>query len=188
MKPWRCIVKYSPTKQNPKFKLIFAYMATPQVEANLKSPENKIQPLIVGVQAHDLLQVRDERGMVARMVRNTDPWFSGFGEIYFSTIYPKAVKAWRKHTKMTVNYACIEGAVKIVLYDDRKNSKTYGEFNEFHLSPNNYKLLVLAPGIWSGFVGLGRKPSIIANCASIVHDDSEVERIPYNSNQIMYNW
>jgi dTDP-4-dehydrorhamnose 3,5-epimerase len=144
--------------------------------------------VISGVQLLDLKQVHDERGSVARMLSSKDPWFSGFGEIYFSTIHPNAVKAWRKHKIMTANYACIEGVVRIVLYDDRLESKTFGELNEFILSPNNYKLLVIAAGIWSGFMGLGEKTSIIANCASIVHDDNEVERIPYNSKDIIYNW
>jgi len=124
--------------------------------------------VISGVQLIDLKQVHDERGTVARMLSSNDPWFCGFGEIYFSTIHPNAVKAWRKHKIMTANYACIEGAVRIVLYDDRKESKTFGELNEFILSPNNYKLIVLTPGIWSGFMGLGEKTSVIANCASII--------------------
>ena len=32
---------------------------------------------------------------------------------------------------MTLNYAVIHGAIKFVLYDDRQNSQTKGEIQEF---------------------------------------------------------
>ena len=46
------------------------------------------------------------------------------GEIYFSYVYPKKIKAWHIHKKMTLNYVAAFGKIKLVLYDDRQNSKT----------------------------------------------------------------
>ncbi len=48
----------------------------------------------------------------------------GFGEIYFSTVYRGVVKGWHRHREMTLNYACIHGRIKLVLYDDREGSPT----------------------------------------------------------------
>ena len=40
-------------------------------------------------------KIGDERGSVMHMMRADSPWFSRFGEIYFSTVKSKVVKAWR---------------------------------------------------------------------------------------------
>ena len=48
----------------------------------------------------------------------------------------KAAAEFRKsHKKMTQNYVCVHGKVKLVLYDDREKSVTKGKF--FFLEKNN---------------------------------------------------
>ena len=54
------------------------------------------------------------------MLRSDSKVFKSFGEIYFSTIFNKSIKAWHLHKKAILNYACIKGEVKLVLFDDRK--------------------------------------------------------------------
>lgn len=44
--------------------------------------------MIDGVVIKPLRQVLDERGKIMHMLRNDDPDFEAFGEIYFSIIYP----------------------------------------------------------------------------------------------------
>jgi dTDP-4-dehydrorhamnose 3,5-epimerase len=41
------------------------------------------------------------------------------------------VKGWHYHKKQIDNMVVIKGMMKVVLYDSRKDSKTYGEVNEF---------------------------------------------------------
>ena len=36
-------------------------------------------------------------------IKKNDTGYVGFGEVYFSYINPKAVKAWKKHNRMTLN-------------------------------------------------------------------------------------
>ena len=83
--------------------------------------------MIDGIIITPLKQIFDERGKVMHMLRNDSDVFNKFGEIYFSSSYPGIIKAWHKHKEMTLNYACIEGKVKFVLYDDRPKSKTKGK-------------------------------------------------------------
>ena len=45
---------------------------------------------------------------------------------------------------------------KTVLFDDRKNSKSFGILEEFNLSLENYSLISIPPNIWNGF-GSGLK-------------------------------
>ena len=70
---------------------------------------------IDGVVVAPLRRVVDERGTIMHMLRRTDPHFTEFGEIYFSTVYAGVVKGWHRHREMTLNYACPEGRIKIAL-------------------------------------------------------------------------
>src|SRR5262249_13319304 len=68
-------------------------------------PERREWAVIEGVVVAPLRQIPDERGRVMHMLRASDPHFKGFGEIYFSVVYPGVVKGWHLHTKMVLNYA-----------------------------------------------------------------------------------
>ena len=144
--------------------------------------------MIEGVIITPLKQIIDERGKVMHMLREDSPIFSHFGEIYFSCTNPGAIKAWHLHKQMTLNYACIDGQIKFVLFDDRPNSKTRGLVQEIFLSPENYCLVTVPPQIWNGFKGVGVKPSIVANCATMVHGPEEIERRPAFDESIPYDW
>ncbi len=144
--------------------------------------------MIDGVVVTPLRQILDERGKVMHMLRNDSSVFSSFGEIYFSCIHPGAIKAWHLHKKMTLNYAVVFGEIKFVLYDDRKDSSTRGTVQELFISPESYSLVTVPPMIWNGFKGLGTKTSIVANCANLPHDPSEIERTPAFNSIIPYDW
>ena len=144
--------------------------------------------MIEGVVITPLRQIFDERGKVMHMLRKDSPVFSEFGEIYFSCTYPGAIKAWHLHKEMTLNYAVIHGSIKCVLFDDRPNSKTRGCIEEYFLSPENYSLITVPPLVWNGWKGMGNETSIVANCATIPHDPSEIERKPVLDSSIPYDW
>jgi dTDP-4-dehydrorhamnose 3,5-epimerase len=144
--------------------------------------------VIEGVIVTPLKQMFDERGKVMHMLREDSPTFSRFGEIYFSCTNPGAIKAWHLHKEMTLNYAVIFGEIKFVLFDDRPQSPTRGEIQEFFLSPENYCLVTVPPQIWNGFKGLGQKVSMVANCATLPHDPNEIERRPFLDSSIPYDW
>ncbi|WP_292369130.1 dTDP-4-dehydrorhamnose 3,5-epimerase family protein [Methanoregula sp. UBA64] len=144
--------------------------------------------MIEGVLVKPLRQIPDERGKIMHMMRNDDPDFIGFGEIYFSCIYPGVIKGWHLHRKMTLNYAVPFGAIKLVLYDDRESSRTKGEIQEIFIGPDNYCLVRIPPLVWNGFKGVGVTPSIVANCSSIPHDPDEIERMSPFDKKIAYNW
>ena len=144
--------------------------------------------MIEGIKITPLKQIEDERGKVMHMLRNDAKSFSKFGEIYFSTVHPNKVKGWHLHSKMTLNYAVLLGEIKLVLYDARSNSKTKGQVQEFFLSQKNYKLVSVPPLIWNGFMGIGNTTAIVANCADLPYDDTEIKRKSAFDKDIPYNW
>ena len=88
------------------------------------------------------------------MLRSDDKIFQKFGEIYFSTIYKNKIKAWHLHKESTLNYVCVKGIVKLVLFDDRSESKSKGEIQEITMSKDNYSLVTIPKNIWNGFKGI----------------------------------
>ncbi len=144
--------------------------------------------MIEGVVVCPLKQIVDERGKVMHMLRSDAPGFRGFGEIYFSTVHPGAIKGWHIHKKMILNYAVPHGLIKFVLYDDRAGSATQGELQELFLGPDNYCLVTVPPLVWNGFKGVGAEPAIVANCASIPHDPEEIDRKDPFDPSIPYDW
>jgi dTDP-4-dehydrorhamnose 3,5-epimerase len=144
--------------------------------------------LIEGVIVTPLKQIVDERGKVMHMLRQDAVEFSAFGEIYFSTVHPGAIKGWHIHSRMILNYAVPHGHIKFVLYDDRLGSKTRGVVQEFFMGPDNYFLVTVPPMVWNGFKGIGTEAALVANCASITHDPTEIERKDPFDPTIPYDW
>ncbi len=144
--------------------------------------------MIDGVILTPLRQIFDERGKVMHMLREDSSVFSRFGEIYFSCTHPGVVKAWHLHKQMTLNYAVIHGEIKFVLFDDRPESPTRGEIQEFFISPENYMLVTVPPMVWNGFKSIGTTASIVANCSTLPHSADELERRSPSDSNIPYSW
>jgi len=144
--------------------------------------------MIEGVEVVPLRRIPDERGTIMHMLRRTDPHFREFGEIYFSTVYRDVVKGWHRHHEMMLNYACVFGRIKLVLYDDRDGSPSKGEVVELFLGPDEYSLVIIPPEIWNGFKGMSDPYAIVANCSTHPHDPSRSRRLDPFANEIPYDW
>jgi dTDP-4-dehydrorhamnose 3,5-epimerase len=144
--------------------------------------------MIEGVEIFPLRRIQDERGMVMHMLKATDPHFQEFGEIYFSVIHPGVIKAWHLHSRMTINYAVVLGNIKLALYDQRPDSKTRGQVQEIYVGEVNYNLVRVPPGVVNGFTAVGGEKAVVANCADIPHDPTEITRIDPFTPTIPYDW
>ena len=143
---------------------------------------------IEGVEVVPLRRIADERGAVFHMLKATDPHFAGFGEVYFSSVYPGVVKGWKRHRRITAHYACILGEVTVAIYDDRDGSATQNELMELSIGPDRYALVVIPPGVWHGFQGASHPASIVANCATEPSDPAELDRLDPADPRIPYQW
>jgi dTDP-4-dehydrorhamnose 3,5-epimerase len=151
------------------------------------TPRGSEESAIPGVEVVPLRRIPDERGTILHMLRSTDPHFTRFGEIYFSTVYRGVVKGWHRHREMTLNYACIFGRIKLVLYDER-HSASNGTLQEVFLGPDNHALVVIPPDIWTGFKGMSDPFAMVANCSTHAHDPSLTTRLDPFDNHIPYDW
>jgi dTDP-4-dehydrorhamnose 3,5-epimerase len=142
--------------------------------------------MIDGVVVTPLSIIDTDGGDVLHAMKSTDIGYSGYGEAYFSTVESGAVKGWKRHNEMVSNLVVPVGMIRFVLYDDRTNSKTNGEFSEITLSLLNYKRLTIPPKLWLGFQGVDNQTSLLLNIANISHQVNEVDRLDLNG--LKYDW
>lgn len=145
--------------------------------------------MIEGVIIKTLKKIADDRGNIMKMQEANDSEFKGFGEIYFSTIYPGVVKGWHLHKNAILNYSVIKGMIKLVIFDDREDSPTKGIFQEIYLGDYNYCLVQIPKNVWNGFTCVGNNEAIVADLINVCHKEDEMLRMdPHNNEVIKYNW
>jgi dTDP-4-dehydrorhamnose 3,5-epimerase len=155
----------------------------------VKIVNNPKSSKIDGIKIVPLAQISDERGSVLHMIRKEEGLLCEVGEIYFSEVLPWKIKAWKRHKKMTQNFAVPFGLIKLAFYDDRVHSKSKGKIETLVLGrPDNYSLVQVPPLLWYGFQGIGSTPSILANCADMVHDPKESESQDYTNSDFPFLW
>ena len=146
--------------------------------------------MIAGVERHPLRVISDSRGAVLHMLRADAPHFRGFGEVYFSEVVPGAVKAWKRHKRMTQRFAVPVGRIKLVIFDDRSGSATTGEVEVVEIGrPDAYSLVIVPPLLWYGFTCISAGSALLANCPDLPHDPSEAETVDMSAaGRIPYAW
>jgi dTDP-4-dehydrorhamnose 3,5-epimerase len=123
-------------------------------------------------------------GDVLHAMKQTDQGYSGFGEAYFSWVSADVVKAWKRHTQMTMNVVVPVGTVRFVFLC--ANADGIEEFRVEEIGEDRYARLTVPPGIWFGFQGLHTPQSLLLNIANIRHDPNEVDRLALTD--INYDW
>ena len=149
----------------------------------------KQDSIVSGVRITPLKIISDERGAVLHMLRSDSDLFNIFGEVYFSEVNPGVIKGWKSHREMTQNFAVPVGNIKLVIYDNREQSGTYGNVQEIMLGrPDHYCLVQLPPMLWYGFQNVGDTKAILANCADTPHTAGESDVKDIDSLGVDYVW
>ena len=124
------------------------------------------------------------------LLRSDDDLFLKFGQVYMTTAYPGVVKGWHYHQKQTDNFVVIQGMMKVVLYDDRPESPTRGQVNEFFMGDYNSMLLSIPNLVIHGFKCISQHEAILINCPTEVYNYNNPDeyRIDPHNNDIPYKW
>lgn len=146
--------------------------------------------MISGVKVKKLKVIPDERGRLMEILRSDDEVFKKFGQVYMTTAKPGVVKAWHYHKLQDDNFTCVHGKMKLALYDARKDSPTYKEVNEFIISPDDPKLVVIPKEIYHGFKCVSETEALVINTPTEVYNykNPDEHRIDPYDNDIPYDW
>ena len=146
---------------------------------------------LAGVLWQELAVIETKGGPVLHLLRQEYalmPYSGHFGEIYFSEVLAGQIKAWKCHRRQTQLFAVPCGRLKLVLFDERQKSPSYGKVCEYLLGrPAHYGLLKIPPGIWYGFTALGGN-ALLCNCADLPHDPEESLRRELQDPRIPYTF
>jgi len=146
--------------------------------------------MIDGVMVKALKVIPDERGRLMEILRCDDEMFQKFGQVYLTTGYPGAVKAWHYHKTQTDHFCVIKGMMKVVLYDSRDGSPTRGEVNEFFLGEHRSVLLRIPSLVYHGFKTVSTEEALLINIPTepYRYADPDEFRVPPHENDIPYSW
>jgi len=146
--------------------------------------------LIKDVLVRQLKIFPDERGFLMEMLRTDWPEFMEFTQSYITACYPGVYKAWHYHKKQWDHFVCLGGMSRIVLYDARTESPTFGKVNTFHLGHLNPILLRIPPLVYHGFTAEGQQTALMVNFPTQLYNykDPDEFRAPHNDPAIPYDW
>lgn len=147
--------------------------------------------MIEGIMIKNLVKHVDERGFFAELVREDwEELLIGDEIIQFnlSFSYPGMIRAWHRHLRGQVDYfICIDGSLKICIYDDREDSKTHRELDEIIVSDENLRIVRVPGMLWHGYKAIGTKSTKLLYGVNRLYDymDPDEERRPWNDPTII---
>ena len=146
--------------------------------------------MIEGVKVKKLKVISDERGRLMEILRRDDEIFKEFGQVYMTTAKAGAIKAWHWHKLQTDNFACVFGKIRLVLYDARRDSKTYKQIDEFEMSLDNPLLVQIPASVYHGFKCTSDVEAIVINTVTKAYNykNPDEYRVDAFDNDIDYDW
>jgi dTDP-4-dehydrorhamnose 3,5-epimerase len=115
-------------------------------------------------------------------------------QVHITTTFPGRVRAWGLHQLGTDRLFVVSGLVKIVVFDGRNTSPTFGALNEFVVSEKNPGLLVIPPHLYHGWKNIGNSEAIIINMPDRMYDYEQPDALdlPWESEAaariVPYRW
>ena len=146
--------------------------------------------MIEGVKIKKLKTHSDKRGYFREILRDNEGYLKHFGQASVSLTKPGIIKAFHWHKHQDDIFYVISGKAQIVLYDIRKNSKTFNQRNIFKMSDKNPKVLFIPKKVAHGYKALGKRPLIMLYIMSRAYNASNPDeyRIPFDDKMVGFNW
>ena len=146
--------------------------------------------MIQGVVCKKLNVFPDERGHLMEIMRCDDELFEKFGQVYITTTYPGVIKAGHYHTLQDDNIVAVKGMLKLVLFDDRDDSSTKGEINEFFIGEHNPSLIHVPKHVYHGWKCISENEAMVVNTVTEPYNYKKPDehRLDFDSDQVPYDW
>ena len=146
---------------------------------------------ISGVRIKEVKNVLKNNGFLTEVYRsewNLDDL--AVGHIFQVTLNPGGLSAWHSHAFTTDRLFVNHGTIRVVLYDGREDSPTYGKINEFRTGINRPMLIVVPPKVWHGVYNYGNTEASLLNIVDLAYDYENPDhwRLPSESVEIPYRF
>jgi dTDP-4-dehydrorhamnose 3,5-epimerase len=167
------------------------------IEGTRKDPQTlgpdwlPVQAGIDGVRVIEVRNVTRRRGLLTEVFRSD---WEGDGapvdQVFQVVLGRDEVSAWHVHRTTRDRLFVNQGAMKIVLYDARRGSPTYGVVNEFRFGIHRPALVVVPAGVFHGIQNLRDGESSVLNLVdrAYSYEDPDHWRLPVDSTKIPYRF
>ena len=148
-----------------------------------------IQRLIHGVVIQPQPTHIDDRGTLCEILSTQRaPHPAPLVYVYQFTIRPGKIKGWHVHHLHDDRIFLSQGHVKVVLYDSRTDSPTFGAVNEIYRSELSRDLMVIPAFVYHAHQNVGHTDALFISMPTrpYNHQSPDVYRFPIDSDQIPY--
>lgn len=118
----------------------------------------------------------DDRGF--SLMNQLQGVMSDRGQVNFSTQHPGVIKAWHRHQKQTDFWMCLNGHLKVGVYDEEETSGWMLVIGE-----RNPGTIIIPPPLWHGAATVGAQPAGLLYYVTRAYDpnDPDEERRAHDS-------
>ena len=155
------------------------------------SEGKSVDRLIAGVEIRPAITHIDDRGTLCEisplaLVATDDPLVY----VYQFTIRPGKAKGWHIHYLHDDRVFLSQGTVKVVLYDPRPDSPTFGMVNEICRSELHRSIMVIPQFVWHAHQNIGSTDALFISMPSRAYDHAspDVFRLPLENDVIPYKF
>lgn len=129
-------------------------------------------------------------GILMEILRSDEDLMKKFGQSTYTVSHPGTIKAFHWHEKQDDLWFIPTGRARVVLYDLRKDSKTYKETQVIFAGVDDYKLILIPIGVAHGYQVVSKEPVSVFYHTTEVYDPDNLDekRIPYDDPDINFDW
>lgn len=159
--------------------------------ATVTQDGKRLQKMIDGVIVRYATTHADERGELCEIY---DPAWGITPEAmvycYLTMVRAGKVKGWVYHEDQIDRLFVATGALKVVLFDRRKESPTHGMVNEFTLGERNRGLVAIPKQVLHAVQNIGTTEATFVNLPSRPYNHAKPDkfRVPLDSPEIPYTF
>src|ERR1700735_4982759 len=150
-----------------------------------------VEKLIEGVVIQSATPHIDDRGTLCEIIGpHRPPHPAPVVYVYQFTIRPGKIKGWHVHHLHNDRIFISQGQVKVVLYDSRPHSPTFGIVNEIYRTDLDRNLMVIPAYVFHAHQNIGSTDALFVSMPTRAyqHDDPDVYRLPIDTDQIPYRF
>lgn len=149
-------------------------------------PNGKIHDVVV----KRLVTNSDDRGYFRELLRDDDNLLRRFGQTAVTKTYPGVIKAFHWHQDQDDIWYVCDGMARVVLYDQRADSPTFGLTQVVYAGEDNAVCILIPSGIAHGYQVLGTKPVILFYHVTKSYNPAapDEQRIPFDDKTINFDW
>ncbi len=118
---------------------------------------------INGIIIKPLIKHEDNRGWLIELFRKDIISEITPAMCYISLTYPEVVRGPHEHLEQTDYFCFFSSTFKLILWDNRKDSSTYGNKMSLKAGENDPKIVIVPPGVVHAYKNIGNKAGMVVN-------------------------